>query len=164
MARSSIRVLALVTDAFGGHGGIAQYNCDFLSALAACEGVREVIVLPRATERLPRTLPSGVRQLSPIQGRAIYSLAALWSARAHRPIDVVFCGHPYMTPLSAGIAKLLSAPLWVQVYGVDAWAELSSLYRRSLETATLITAISRDTRRRLLEWVKIDPVRVKILP
>jgi hypothetical protein len=27
-------MLALVTDAFGGHGGIAQYNRDFLHALA----------------------------------------------------------------------------------------------------------------------------------
>ena len=34
MTRSGLRVLALVTDAFGGHGGIAQYNRDFLSALA----------------------------------------------------------------------------------------------------------------------------------
>jgi len=163
MARS-IRVLALVTDAFGGHGGIAQYNSDFLSALASCEGVREVIVLPRATERLPSTLPHGVRQLGPVQSRAGYSLAALWTARAHRPIDIVFCGHPYMAPLSAGIAKILCAPLWVQVHGVDAWAELSGLYRRSLEAADLITAVSRYTRRRLLEWVGIDPVRVKILP
>jgi phosphatidylinositol alpha-1,6-mannosyltransferase len=37
--------LALVTDAFGGRGGIAQYNRDFLSALAEC-GVM-VDVVPR---------------------------------------------------------------------------------------------------------------------
>jgi len=48
MVDPPLRVLALVTDAFGGHGGIAQYNRDFLSALAECEGVGEVIVLPRA--------------------------------------------------------------------------------------------------------------------
>jgi phosphatidylinositol alpha-1,6-mannosyltransferase len=164
MAKSSLRVLALVSDAFGGHGGIAQYNCDFLSALAACEGVRDVIVLPRATEKLPSTLPSGVRQLPPVQGRLAYSLAALEAARAHRPLDVVFCGHLFMAPLAATIGKLLRAPLWVQVHGVDAWDELSSLYRRPVETAALITSVSRYTRRRLLEWVGIDPIRVKVLP
>jgi phosphatidylinositol alpha-1,6-mannosyltransferase len=164
MAKSSLRVLALVTDAFGGHGGIAQYNCDFLSALAACEGVRDVIVLPRASERSLGTLPPGVRQLPPVQGRLAYSLAALQATRTYRAIDVVFCGHPFMAPLAAIISKLLRVPLWVQVYGVDAWEELSSLYRRPVETAALIISISRYTRRRLLEWVGIDPLRVKVLP
>jgi len=164
MAEPSLRLLALVTDAFGGHGGIAQYNCDFLSTLAVCEGVRDVIVLPRASEKPPATLPTGVRQLPPVQGRLAYSLAALQAARAHPAIDVVFCGHLFMAPLAATIGKLLRAPLWVQVHGVEAWDELSSLYRRPVETAALITSVSRYTRRRLLEWVGIDPVRVKVLP
>jgi len=164
MAEPSLRLLALVTDAFGGHGGIAQYNCDFLSTLAVCEGVRDVIVLPRASEKPPGTLPTGVRQLSPVQGRLAYSLAALQAARAYPAIDVVFCGHLFMAPLAATISKLLRAPLWVQVHGVDAWDELSSLYRRPVETAALITSVSRYTRRRLLEWVGIDPIRVKVLP
>jgi phosphatidyl-myo-inositol dimannoside synthase len=47
MARSGLRILALVTEAFGGPGGIAQYNRDFLSALVRCDGVGNVIVLPR---------------------------------------------------------------------------------------------------------------------
>ena len=164
MAESSLRVLALVTDAFGGKGGIAQYNRDFLSALAACERVRDVIVLPRASARLPERLPSGVRQLRPVKRRLAYSLAALGAARAHRPIDVVFCGHLFMAPLAAVIAKLVRAQLWVQVHGTDAWQELSSLHRRSVETAAVVTSVSRYTRRRLLEWVAIDPARVKVLP
>jgi hypothetical protein len=105
MAQSSLRVLALVTDAFGGHGGIAQYNRDFLAALAACEGIRDVIVLPRASQKSPGTLPSGVRQLPAVQGRLAYSLAALQAAQAHPAIDVVFCGHLFMAPLAATTAS-----------------------------------------------------------
>jgi phosphatidylinositol alpha-1,6-mannosyltransferase len=164
MAQCSLRVLALVTDAFGGHGGIAQYNRDFLAALAACEGIHDVIVLPRASEKSPGTLPSGVRQLPPVQGRLAYSLAALQAAQAHPAIDIVFCGHLFMAPLAATISKFLRVPLWVQVHGVDAWDELSSLCRRSVETAVLITSVSRYTRQRLMEWVGIDPIRVKVLP
>ena len=164
MVESSLRVLALVTDAFGGHGGIAQYNRDFLSALAACEEVREVIVLPRAAPNVPGMLPSHLRQLDPVQGRFAYSFAALRRARTEGPIDVVFCGHLYMATLAAVLAKLLRARLWVQVHGTDAWQELSSLRRRSVETAALVTSVSRYTRRRLLEWVDIDPARVKVLP
>ena len=153
-----------MTDAFGGRGGIAQYNRDFLSSLAACDRIGDVIVLPRASATPPGTLPSGVRQLPPVQGRLAYSLAALWAARAHRPIDVVFCGHLFMAPLAAVIARLLRARLWVQVHGIEAWQELSRLYRQSVEAAALVTAVSRYTRRRLLEWVGIDPARVKVLP
>jgi phosphatidylinositol alpha-1,6-mannosyltransferase len=162
--QTSVRILALVTDAFGGHGGIAQYNRDFLSALAACERVDDVLVLPRATPSLPGELPSRLRQLEPVQGRFAYSLAALRAARAHSPIHVVFCGHPFMAPLAAIIAKLTRSPLWIQVHGVDAWDDFPIIYRRSIAAANLITAVSRYTRHRLLEWCPIDPARVKVLP
>src|SRR5260370_35497302 len=83
MAEPSVRVLALVTGAFGGRGGIAQYNRDFLSRLVTCDRVGDVIVLPRATGAPLGTLPSGVRQLAAVQGRLAFSLAALWAARVH---------------------------------------------------------------------------------
>ena len=164
MDERSLRVLALVTDAFGGYGGIAQYNRDFLSALAVCEGVGEVIVLPCAGARPKSALPPGVQQLYPVKSKVGYSIAALGIAQRYRPIDIVFCGHLFMAPLAAIIAKLLGASLWVQVHGNDAWEELSGLYRKSAEMAALITSVSRYTRRRMLEWVRIEPARVKILP
>jgi phosphatidylinositol alpha-1,6-mannosyltransferase len=164
MAEPSLRVLALVTDAFGGPGGIAQYNRDFFSSLAACDQVSDVIVLPRGSAASHSELPSRVRQLCPVQGRRAYLLAALRASQAHRPIHVVFCGHLFMAPLAAIVARLVGARLWVQVHGIDAWQELSWLHRRSVETAALITSVSRHTRRRLLEWIGIDPARVKVLP
>ena len=164
MHGSSLRVLALVTDAFGGHGGIAQYNRDFLSALAACESVAHVTVLPRGAAGDPGKLPARVRQLDPVRGKLAYSLAALRIARTERPVHIVFCGHVFMAPLAAIIARGLRARLWVQVHGIDAWQELSWLCRRSVENAALVTSVSRYTRRRLLQWVGIDPARVKVLP
>jgi phosphatidylinositol alpha-1,6-mannosyltransferase len=164
MADPALRVLALVTDAFGGHGGIAQYNRDFLSALARCDRVGDVIVMPRLAARSPDIMPPGVRQLRSVKGRFAYSFAALGKARAHRPIDVVVCGHLLMLPLAAVVAKLLNARLWVQVHGVEAWQDPSWLHRRLVESAMLVTTVSRYTRRRLLEWAAIDPARVKVLP
>jgi phosphatidyl-myo-inositol dimannoside synthase len=160
----SLRVLALVTDAFGGHGGIAQYNRDFLSSLAAFDLIGEIVVLPRQAQTPPGGLSAGIRQLSPVQGRLGYSLAALGAAIAYRPIDIVFCGHLFIAPLAALVAKLLRARLWVQVHGIEAWQEPSWLERRSLETAALITSVSRYTRQRLLTRIGIDPARVKVLP
>jgi phosphatidylinositol alpha-1,6-mannosyltransferase len=159
-----LRILALVTDAFGGTGGIAQYNHHFLSSLAVCDGVGEVVALPRGEGTWSGDLPPRLRQLAPVRGRLAYSLAALRAARARRPIHVVFCGHLFMAPLAAAIARLLRVPLWVQVHGIEAWAELSGFNRSSLEMATLVTSVSRYTRRRLLKWAGIDPARVKVLP
>jgi phosphatidylinositol alpha-1,6-mannosyltransferase len=164
MAEPWLRVLALVTDAFGGHGGIAQYNRDFLSSLAACKGISDVIILPRLGTPARSQLPPRIRQLNPVWSRSAYSLRALQVSQVNRPIHVVFCGHVFMVPLAACVAKLSGAQLWVQVHGVEAWQELSFLHRRAIETASLVTSVSRYTRWRLLEWVGINPTRVKILP
>jgi len=164
MAESPLRVLALVTDAFGGHGGIAQYNRDFLSALARCDRVGDVMVLPRIGARSEGRLPSGIQQLHAVENRLAYSVATLWTAIKHQPIDLVFCGHLRMAPLAAVIARVLKIPLWVQIHGIEAWREYSALERRSVESATIVTSVSRYTRRRLLERVGIDPARVKVLP
>jgi phosphatidylinositol alpha-1,6-mannosyltransferase len=163
-SRTATKVLALVTDAFGGRGGIAQYNRDFLSALAACDGVAQVVVLPRVAATSPGRLPPRVQQLDPMQGKFAYMLASLRIARVQWPVGIVFCGHLFMAPLGAAVAKFLGARLWVQVHGTDAWQERSILCRRSVESAALVTSVSRYTRRRLLEWVGIDPTRVKVLP
>ena len=165
MARSGLRILALVTEAFGGHGGIAQYNRDFLSALAKCDQVGEVIVFPRFGAKSLVSLPTGVRQHRPVESRLGYSLAALWTAITHRPIDFVFCGHLLMAPVAASICRVLNIPLWLQLHGIEIfWREPSALERWSVESATIVTAVSRYTRRRLLHWVGIDPARVKVLP
>jgi phosphatidyl-myo-inositol dimannoside synthase len=164
LAKSPMRVLALVTDAFGGHGGIAQYNRDFLSALARCDRVGDVIVLPRLSATSVDALPDGVRQLRAVENRLAYSAAALWTAINYQPIDLVFCGHLFMAPLAAVIARVLKVPLWVQVHGIEVWRKLSALQRCSVESATIVTSVSRYTRRRLLERVGIEQARVKVLP
>jgi phosphatidylinositol alpha-1,6-mannosyltransferase len=159
-----MRILALVTDAFGGRGGIAQYNRDLLSALSRCEHVSEVIVLPRVRQELPGELPSKIAQLPPIAGRVRFSLAAARLAAFSGPFDVVFCGHLFMTPTAVALARLMRLPLWLQVHGVDAWRRPGDLLKSGLEGATLVTAVSRYTRHRILQWADIRPERVKVLP
>src|SRR5215475_302046 len=51
-------MLALVTDAFGGRGGIAQYNRDLLGAIAETNLVSMITILPRQTLEPPQ-LPRG---------------------------------------------------------------------------------------------------------
>jgi phosphatidylinositol alpha-1,6-mannosyltransferase len=145
-----LRVLALVTDAFGGTGGIAQYNRHLLSSLSAFHLVGEVVALPRAAGTWRGELPPRLRQLAPVSSKLLYSLAALREARVRRPLHIIFCGHLFMAPLAAALARLFRARLWFQVHGIEAWQEMPGLHRRSLEMATLVTSVSRYTRHRLL--------------
>ena len=153
-------ILALVTDAFGGRGGIAQYNRDFLSALASA-GYR-VALLPRhAPDHVAP--PPGIKQHPARSGRIAYSLAALQIACRVRP-RVVFCGHLYMAPLAWLAARLADAELVIQVHGIEAWQRPSALVRWTSERASLILSVSRYTRMRVLDWAAITPERVVILP
>jgi phosphatidyl-myo-inositol dimannoside synthase len=160
---NQLNVLVLVTDAFGGLGGIAQYNRDLLAALA-CRGDICAIVLPRYGGADPAKLPPGVRQLAAKRSPLAYAIAAFRAAVTQGPYDVVYCGHLHMAPLGAIIARFLRIPMWLQLYGCEAWEPASRTRRWAVERASLITAISRYTRRRFLSWTRVHPFRVRVLP
>jgi phosphatidylinositol alpha-1,6-mannosyltransferase len=162
MAMRQAHCLALVTDAFGGHGGIAQYNRDFLGALAEVGAVSSITVLPRhAQQRV--TAPARITQLPPRPGKLAYSAMALLTA-LRQGSDVVFCGHLYMAPLAWVIARLTRAKLVVQMHGIEAWPCPSRLQRAATEAADLILCVSRHTRGAVAEWTATAPERVLVVP
>jgi phosphatidylinositol alpha-1,6-mannosyltransferase len=155
-------MLALVSDAFGGRGGIAQYNRDFLGALKKAGAVSSIRVLPRQTvDRVAP--PEGITQDEPRPDRFTYSLAAIRAALSAR-IDIIFCGHLYMAPLAALIARIKRAKLVIQTHGLEAWTRPLPLCRAAVEAADLVLCVSRFTRGRLLSWAAIAPERVLVLP
>ncbi len=158
----TVRILALVGDAFGARGGIARYNRDLFTALASAGA--EILVLPRLGDASGIALPAGVRQRPAIFGKLRFSLASLWTAWRFRPVDVVFCGHVFMAPLAVLLARLLGARYWMQAHGTDIWNDRGDVVRRAIEAADQVTTVSRGTRRRLLGWVDLAPERVRVLP
>jgi phosphatidylinositol alpha-1,6-mannosyltransferase len=154
--------LALVTDAFGGHGGIAQYNRDFLAALAERGGVASITVLPRQAPKRVAT-PSAIAQMAPRPRRLAYSATALLTA-LRRPIEIVFCGHLYMAPLAWLIARLKRARLVVQIHGMEAWPRPPLAQRAAVEAADLVLCVSRHTRAAVAEWAAMPPERILVLP
>lgn len=160
-----MHILALVTDAFGGHGGIARYNRDFLSALAAAPRVEGITVLPRIAPQPLEALPPGVSQEAAVFERLHYSVAAARAAQRRPTPGALFCGHIQMAPLGAALARLIRVPLWLQVHGVDAWTPPSRQVRWGAECADLVTSVSRYTRRRMISgWWGGDPSRIRVLP
>lgn len=157
-----MRVLALVTEAFGGSGGIAQYNRDLLTALSISRHVTNVTVLPRFG--MPsEALPSGVSQMPSQPNRFAWSAQGMRIAQSIRP-RVIFCGHLHAIPLAAAIGRWRACPVWLQVHGFEAWSEKSALVRRAVKASSLITSVSRYTRHRLLSWCDLDSDRVRVLP
>jgi phosphatidylinositol alpha-1,6-mannosyltransferase len=59
---------------------------------------------------------------------------------------------------------MLRVPLWLQLHGIEAWNSPGRMVRLAAERAHLVTAVSRYTRRRFLEWAINDPSTVKVLP
>jgi phosphatidylinositol alpha-1,6-mannosyltransferase len=155
--------LALVTDAFGGRGGIAQYNRDLLAALAASGTVDEVVVLTRQAE--PGVAgPPGVVQLPGRPSRLAFVFAACSLALRRKRFDVIFCGHLFMMPLAAVLGRFSGKPVWLQLHGIEAWERPGRVLRWAAEQASLVTAVSRYTRTRFLAWAGVAPESVKVLP
>jgi phosphatidyl-myo-inositol dimannoside synthase len=160
----TLRILALVTDAYGAGGGIAQYNRDLFQALAHCGNVAEVVVLTRNGKTTTDDMPDKVRQLPARSGKLAFIYQAIRAIRQNGPFDVIFCGHLYMAPLAALISKLTGAPVWLQLHGIEAWQRPRPLQRWAAEHARLITAVSRHTRRLFLGWANCTPETIKVLP
>jgi phosphatidylinositol alpha-1,6-mannosyltransferase len=157
-----LRILALLTDGFGAGGGIARYNQNLMTALSLSDAVSEVVAVPRFGEA-SSSAPAKISQLPPVSGKAGWVSRALTLA-ARRPFDVIFCGHFNAAPLAGLIARLTSRPLWLQAHGIEAWEARGCAGRLAVENSTLVTAVSRCTRARLLAWADIDPARVRVLP
>ncbi|HEY1980063.1 MAG TPA: glycosyltransferase family 4 protein [Xanthobacteraceae bacterium] len=160
--RPDNRCLALVTDAFGGNGGIAQYNCDFLAALVQSVHGASIDVLPRYGPQQTDP-PPGITQLPPRGSRIGYGIAAIWFLRLRR-IPVIFCGHLHLAALAGLVARLTKAKLIVQMHGIEAWPSPSRMRRSAVESADLVLCVSRYTRAAVLGWAAIAPERVIVVP
>jgi phosphatidylinositol alpha-1,6-mannosyltransferase len=155
-----MRWFALVSDAFGGSGGIAQYNRDLLSAVAASGLVHSIRVLPRHSTEVQQ-IPPLIHQMSP-RGRAAFVLAAIATTLTRR-VDVVFCGHIHFAPLARSIASGCGAKLVIQVHGVETWGRLRSSWRTAIENCDLVLSVSRHTRREVLRFSALPPERALVL-
>ncbi len=127
---SGQRVLALVTEAFGGYGGIAQHNRDLFCALAKTSETLEIDVLARLAEGEIDVLPVRLNQRPPVFGRKAYAACALSRALRRRPA-LVFSGHLYHGPLACCIANLTGAKLVAQVRGTEIWGFRPNIEERS---------------------------------
>ena len=165
-ARRRRRVLVLLTDAYGGYGGIALANRDVIEAMCLDPTVERVVVLPRVA-KLPLTgpIPDKVDfDLSALGGKGAY-LRAVFRAMRRGPYDMVFCGHINLLPIARPVATLLRAPMSLTIHGIDAWEPSRHAVSRWLaRSADLVMAVSALTLGRFRSWAPYPDEKCAVVP
>ncbi len=159
-----MRILLLLHDAFGGGGGIAQFNRDLLSALDAMPEVTEIVALPRYMPAPPGPLPQKlVFDVRAVGGKFAYFIRCLrWFTLGGR-FDLVISGHISLLPISL--------PWWLRrpsrqvliAHGFEVWPGASKGLARFLASRVdHCIAVSEVTRERMGAWAGIDPARISV--
>jgi len=161
-----MKLLVLTIDAFGGYGGIAQYNRDLLRALCEHPRVDDVVAIPRYVERYDETLPLKLRYVtSGVGGKLRYTRACLRVLASSKRIDFIFCAHINLLPLANFIGQLARCPVVPIVYGVEAWTPNRKwLINRACRSIKRFISIRALTAQRFSRWAKLEDVHWDYLP
>jgi asparagine synthase (glutamine-hydrolysing) len=160
-----IRVLALVSDAFGGSGGIAQFNRDLLSSIARMPECAEVVATPRVMSADPGPIPPRITFVTKGVRSKPRFVAAVAAEALRGRIDLVLVGHINLAPLGMLIARLRRVPSLLLIFGVDAWTpHRNPLVRACVSQATAVASISELTWRRFAEWSGVEASKLRLLP
>jgi glycosyltransferase involved in cell wall biosynthesis len=161
-----MRILFLASDAFGGIGGIAKYNRDFLRALSAAPEVDEIVAVPRRMPRPPEKFPPKLTYLTGgLANQLAYVMAIIRLLLQDAKFDLVICGHIKLLPLAFWAKLITRAPLLLTIYGIDAWYPIKSKIMGYVITKIdFIISISDITRQKFLEWTHLDAKPSFLLP
>ncbi len=164
--RRDRRIQCLVTDAYGGRGGIAKFNCDLLDSLGEDPRYRRITAVARHPPSELACVPERVVvRAEAARGLYAYARCVLLEARSLRAHDAILCGHINLLPL-AWLGKLISgAKLILVLHGIDAWqptrrALIGSLVRH----VDLLVSVSRFTFERFRQWARHAPADCFVLP
>lgn len=156
----------LVSDAFGGRGGIAKFNRDFLSALCNYPGCNEVTAVPRLLLSESGQLPDKLSYLiEGINGKLKFILTVVKSILRKRHFDLIICGHINLLP-AAFLARLfLKAHVVLIIHGIEAWTPTKKPLCNFLsKRINRFISVSEFTKDRFLEWTGLANEKGTILP
>jgi phosphatidyl-myo-inositol dimannoside synthase len=157
----------LLTDGFGGFGGIAKFNRDFLGALDDCELVERVHALPRL---IPQTFEQAIPERvvydrKAARGRLRFLLRVGIHVCRRARVQLVICGHLYLLPVAWILARLRGARLALIIHGVEAWAPSRRFWiNRLIGHIDNFIAVSRFSAEKFTAWSKVPMERGFILP
>jgi phosphatidylinositol alpha-1,6-mannosyltransferase len=159
-----MRILCLVTDGFGGQGGIALHCRHMLRALCATGRVETVHALPRLKPHYPEELPEKLRYLdtsanSPFE----YALALAKEAAISGRWNLVLCEHINLLWPAAVIATLHNAKLLLVIHGFESWQTPKRFHRWPLQRVHQVISVSNVTKERFLKWSGVPESRISVV-
>jgi glycosyltransferase involved in cell wall biosynthesis len=164
-----VNILALLTDAFGGRGGIAKFNRDLCRELSAEPLAAQVTALPRVApvESIEHVPPRVDYRSSASGSKVAYAWHVLRQTLNPQPptFDAVICGHINLLPVAVLASWLQGAPLLLILHGIDAWTPHDSgIVRTLLPQVDRFVTVSRYTKERFLEWAPLRAEQGRVVP
>ena len=149
-----MKILILLHEAFGGRGGIAKFNRDFIAALCEHPGVSAVTAIPRLAVDPPGELPPKLNYPTVgLAGKASWFLRVGMAALERTPYDLILCGHINLLPAAFAVRRLNAAPVALIIHGIEAWHRTG---RRATDTLAgridFVISVSQVTRSRFFAW------------
>lgn len=169
-----MRLLAFVSDAYGGHGGVAKVNRDLFEAWIAHPRIDGLTVVPRSGGTASVDTPPGVeyRAEAATSTRAFFREAARVVAAGD--YDGVFAGHIHLAPFASVAARRARAPWILLLHGIEAWGPphwpatqgrlATALTLRAARTANTFVTVSDVTRQRYARRVGLHPEDGVVVP
>jgi glycosyltransferase involved in cell wall biosynthesis len=161
-----MRLLVLVSDAFGGWGGIAKFNRDLISALTSHRTAPRVVAIPRRIEGPLDGLPSGVEyRTAASKGKGPFAMAVAATLIQRPRFDAVVCGHINLAPFAWLAGRAHRCPVILNVHGIDAWQPPSRwITAAAAERVDAVVAVSRATLERFRGWARVANALTFVLP
>lgn len=162
---TDVTLLVPLTDAFGGRGGIAQFNRDWLRALCAAPDVEEVVAIPRVMAEAPGPMPSALTYRTDAVGGKPDFLRVVGAEILSGDYDGVLCGHLHLLPVAWLAARWAGVPLLLVVHGIEARTPSDKrLANRLVPSVDAFVSVSDLTKRQLAEWSGVDPAKGTVVP
>lgn len=160
------RILALVTDAFGGHGGIALYNRDLLTALCSMPDCANVVAIPRLMPNASEPQPANLTYItSGVNSKFGYVKTVMQTVNQNPAFDLIVCGHINLIPIAMMLRSWLKVPVLLEIYGIDVWQPTNSkLTNRLVQKVDAFVSISEITGQRFLSWSRVPAKKGFLLP
>lgn len=164
MKATQRNILMLITDAYGGRGGIAAYNRDAARAMCEDPATAKVVAIARAAPGPLGELPDKLEFNVPRGGGAGYVFSVL-GALVRCRFDLIYCGHVNLAPLALLASRLTGTPWMLAIYGIEAWQRsprpsVAFAERR----ADHLMSISAFTLHRFLSFAPYPERRTSIAP
>ncbi len=162
----SKKSLVLVTDAFGGRGGIASYNRNLVKALCEYPTMIKVVVLPRKIfyekEKIPDNLDYRIHSA---KHNLNYALACLKAMFEFQRFDLIICAHINLLPIAWLIGFFHRCPVIPVIYGFDSWTPTSRKFVNFLcHRLKHFISIRHLTAKLFIKWARISIDKYYYLP